>query len=239
MPYQYRYNWSTGNSKLRKDGTVSFGIPALQSNDGFTTCPNAGICAGLCYARQGRYQMPKAQGPRERNLWRMREALDNHGAWGWVEIQSDLIIDITNLPQWAKQIRIHDSGDFWTPEYMRAWLEIAANFPSLTFYCYTKMILDYQWHLEKGLIPLNMYMVQSVGGKQDAHIDNLLPHSRIFPTHETMHAAGYTDCTESDKPIYNGARLIGLVYHGNRKLTNNQVQALTQVDIGEPVWNRK
>lgn len=225
----YNYNWSFGNSKLSKEDIVSFNIPALVAKTGFTTCPNAGICASLCYARQGRYPMPSVQAPRERNLQRLLDTATDHN-WGWLQVLSDLIDDVRRLPKRVKRIRIHDSGDFFEPVYMRTWLDVASQCPDITFYCYTKMITDYQYHLENGMIPLNMLMVQSVGGKQDKYIDYLLPHSRIFPTLPDLLSAGYVDGTHTDKPAYSGARCIGLVYHGTRKLTDTQSQNLLTIE---------
>ena len=227
---QYNYAWSFGNTKLKKEGIVSFNIPALVSETGFKTCPNAGICGSLCYARQGRYTMSSVQAPRERNLARLLDTAANN-EWAWLDVVCDLVDDIKRLPKRVKLIRVHDSGDYFDPIYMRAWLDVAQQCPDITFYCYTKMILDYQWYMSNGLIPLNMLMVQSVGGKQDSHIDPLLPHSRIFPTHADMLAAGYIDGTHTDKPAYSGARCIGLVYHGTRKLTQAQNDTLLDIQL--------
>lgn len=233
MIQKYNFDWSFGNTKLKKDGTVSFGLPALKSEAGFITCPNAGICAALCYARQGRYGTVHVKSPRERNLWKLRQMADPaEEGWGWIDVQAELQIDLLSIPKSIKQVRIHDSGDFYCLEYMRTWVEVARQMPNLVFYCYTKMILDYIRCHDLGYIPPNMHIVQSIGGKQDAHIDLLLPHSRIFPTIDALHKAGYVDCSHTDRPVFEGTRLVGLVYHGARNLTAAQSKQLTQIDIG-------
>jgi hypothetical protein len=35
-------------------------------------------------------------------------------------------------------VRVHESGDFYSPEYFEEWLEVARRFPDATFYAYTK-----------------------------------------------------------------------------------------------------
>ena len=224
------YEWSLGNSKLKKERIASFNIPALLAQTGFTVCPNAGICAGLCYARQGRFTMAMVQAPRERNLARLLDTAQNN-RWGWIGVLSDLIDDVNRLPKRIRRVRIHDSGDFFEPIYMRTWLDVATQCPQIEFYAYTKMITDLQWYQANGFVPGNMRLVQSVGGKQDDLIDRALPHSRIFPTEGSLRTAGYVDATHTDKPAYSGVVNIGLVYHGTRKLTNAQTQQLLSIEV--------
>jgi hypothetical protein len=52
----------TQNSELRAIGVWNWTLPALAGRlpDGrtYNTCPSAGICSRLCYARQGTYLRP-------------------------------------------------------------------------------------------------------------------------------------------------------------------------------------
>ena len=38
----------------------------------------------------------------------------------------------------ADFIRIHDSGDFYSPKYVEKWMQIAEALPGVKFYAYTK-----------------------------------------------------------------------------------------------------
>lgn len=229
---KYHFDWSFGNSKLAKEGTVAFNIPALRSRQGFTTCPSAGICAALCYAQQGRYNMPDVIAVRERNLAKLLGMTADHtSTWGWVDVEAQLIMDVQAMPPRIKQIRIHDSGDFYDKEYFYTWCRVADACRDYVFYAYTKQIGMYANLLGHGKIPTNLFIVQSVGGKDDDLIDPLLPHSRIFPTKQALDEAGYLDGTHTDKPVYTGGRCIGLVYHGSKKLTEAQATNLTQISI--------
>jgi hypothetical protein len=112
-----------------------------------------------------------------------------------------------------RAVRVHDSGDFYSAEYMLAWFEVARRLPHVKFYAYTKMVV-----LARRLAsvtPDNFKLIQSLGGVADARIDQSLPHSRIFDSVEALRAAGYADASESDAPAAFGDNpRIGLVIHG-------------------------
>ncbi len=215
----YNFHWSFSNTKLAKEGIVSFNLPAFKSESGFTVCPNASTCALVCYARQGRYLMSLVSEPREHNLAWLR----SHDTGTFITPATE---DIHNLhPAWSR-IRIHDSGDFFSEPYMLAWFAIARNCPHMEFYAYTKMITLLTIH--RADIPKNLHMIQSVGGKEDQFIDATLPHAFIFPTQEALEHAGYVDGTKSDRPAYSKICKIGLVYHGTTKLTAHKAELLTR-----------
>jgi len=65
-------------------------------------------------------------------------------------------------------VRIHESGDFWCPQYFLAWCQVAESFPDKTFYAYTKELQLWLDNLDK--IPNNFYLTASAGGKLDALI---------------------------------------------------------------------
>lgn len=199
--------WSTNNSKLKKTGTVSFNLPAFRSADGFTVCPKAGGCATLCYARQGYYVMPQVAAAREFNLNIVRNDLK--------KFVSMAIEDLKQLKNTT--VRIHDSGDFFSQEYLNAWFEIAKVFPEKRMYAYTKSL-----HLSRELCPENFQIIQSVGGLLDSEIDPTKSHSRIFSTDYQRKKAGYVDGNKNDQPAIDGAVRIGLVYHGSKNLKTGQ-----------------
>lgn len=199
--------WSTGNAKVSKLDAVSFGIPAYESADGFKTCPKAGACAAVCYARQGMYIMPNAKASREFNLKVIRDNVH--------EFIRMADADLTDIKQ--SIIRIHDSGDFFSQTYLDAWIFLARKHQKKTFYAYTKSL-----HLDFTGLPNNFKLVQSAGGKLDGSIDASKPHSRIFSSDADRRAAGYGNGSNTDTLAIRGATKIGLVYHGTRKLTPAQ-----------------
>jgi len=194
-------NWSTRNSKIKKTNTVAFSLPAIAA------CPQAGICASVCYATQGRYIMRNVIKTRESNFDKARSP----------EFETMLREDLGKLGKFGS-VRIHDSGDFFNQEYLNTWAQIATENPTKIFYAYTKSL-----HLDFSKLPKNFHVIQSQGGKLDHAIDLEKPHSRIFSSHEARKRAGYVDGNIDDSPAITGETKIGLVYHGQKKLTENQL----------------
>lgn len=217
------FYWSDGNAKMKKTakawkkrfGTparfISFNIPRLKSKTGQRTCPYAGMCADICYADQGRMGMPAATSARERNLSHINSLT-------MPQFRDALIDDLDNM-RTTTHIRIHDSGDFFSRAYYHAWIEVAEVCPDLIFYAYTKSIPFLDWDLH----PKNFRVVQSIGGMRDGDIDHDRPHAKIFATEAERKQAKYCDGNVSDMPAVLGQRRIGLVYHGTRNLTEENL----------------
>lgn len=69
------------------------------------------------------------------------------------------------IPDKAKSIRIHSSGDFFSQSYFDMWLIVCRNNPEIEFWAYTKS-LKY-WVKRITDIPLNLVLTASYGGKND------------------------------------------------------------------------
>jgi hypothetical protein len=194
------FRLSDGNTKLSKDKIVSFNlIPILH-------CPMAGACRDFCYATVGQ------QAFRSGVLRRARAYLATIQPNFVERMQTE--IDRA-IKRGTRAVRIHDSGDFYSFEYMQQWFEIARRNPGVRFYAYTKMITFVKSAYKQGIVPANFRLIQSLGGVADSRIDSELPHARIFASHDELIAAGYTDASESDLPAAIGdSNLIGLVIHG-------------------------
>lgn len=224
-PNPTNLHWSRMNRKLRRLGAVAFGIPAYRSSDGFVTCPNAGVCAAICYARTGAYTIGVVARPRERNL----EFLRTHPLEAFVEA---VLEDLARLK--AQLVRVHDGGDFFSQAYLEAWYAIARRSPSRRFYAYTKSFHLDLWSAR----PENFTVIQSLGGRDDSGIDPARPVARIFHEPGVMLEAGYAD-SAGDQAALAGEQRIGLVYHGRHFLTVPQVQALTALPEPERVLHSR
>jgi prepilin-type processing-associated H-X9-DG protein len=216
MAKAFNIKWTKGNEKLQKDngGTyniIGFGIPAdydFQHNgETVNTCPSALACRAVCYAKQGRYAMPNVIAARQHNL----EMSQNPYFVDFV------VADLERMRK-VNTVRIHDSGDFYDQEYYDKWCAIATMLPEITFYAYTKTVNMDLWSHK----PDNLKITQSLGGKHDESVNLDMPHSRIFATHEDRVNAGYVDGNVNDVPAIEGLVQIGLVYHGQKKLTESQ-----------------
>ena len=207
-----------GNSELSSLGIFVWTIPALVAkSDEFgliKTCPNAGICAALCYARTGRYKFNNVVSAHIRNL---ETYLRNPAVWREKLLQelASKKFKETGIPHefdwdtrkdfhwWVlsggKALRIHDAGDFFSYQYLLDWLEVAKQNPRILFYTYTKQVAWLKKAEESGLIPLNFVFIFSMGGKEDFLIDAEHDrHDDIFPDAVSLARAGYENQEKSD-----------------------------------------
>jgi len=186
-----KYLLTNGNRELAKDGIFTWSLPALNARvDGHNVvvCPNAGVCANLCYARSGTYNFSNVKAAHVRNL---KMTLDDLLAW-----ESTMTTELTaRRYRGGKYVRIHDSGDFYSEAYYLAWVSIATSTPDVTFYAYTKEVEMVKRHHR----PDNFVIIFSMGGKQDHLIDRDRDrHADVFPSLESLLEAGYTDQEDSD-----------------------------------------
>lgn len=172
-----RLKVSSGNAKLSNRNI--FSLPAG------LTCPGARICKSWakvingksqivdsettlfrCYAASQEAQYPAVRDNRMYNFKAILKALRRGNA---VEL-----ID-TSIDKNLKLTRIHESGDFFSLDYLKAWLEVSRRNPENIFYCYSKS-LSYFLDLA---IPNNFYVSASWGGHEDHLIEYFERDSRV------------------------------------------------------------
>jgi hypothetical protein len=192
----HRISWN--NSKLKADGIASFNLPPI------STCPARGLCERYCYATQG-------------NQWFKSGYLRRVAAYKATLADDFVTVMVAHLiSERVRILRIHDSGDFYSPQYMLQWFKIAESLPNVTFYAYTKQVILMRKLWDKK--PDNLKLIQSIGGKFDDLIDTNKPHARIFASLAELLTANYTDTSVSDKPAATiGVNNIGLIIHGVKK----------------------
>jgi hypothetical protein len=201
----------TGNSKLVKTAKKfdvkinNFSIPAgNDKKSGKITCPFAGSCIKLCYAKKGAYRW----GNVERALTRRYESSKE------TNFVDRITWELSRIKK-NKQvyIRIHDSGDFYSPAYFNKWVEIAIQNRDVRFYAYTKS----HSFIRSKFIPYNMDLIFSLGSTNDELIDQETErHSKIFYSAEEMIDQGYTDASEYDllaTKWFTENNKIGLIIH--------------------------
>lgn len=207
--------WSNGNEKLNKPNggvyrIVGFGIPAdkdiVIGGETLNTCPGALACRAVCYAKQGTYLFKNVIKARQHNL----DMSQNMYFVDWA------VEDLQRMRK-VNTVRIHDSGDFYSQEYLDKWIAIATMVADKTFYAYTKSL-----HLNLDGLPDNLRIVQSLGGKYDRLVNLSRSHSRIFSNDEAREREHYVDGNINDVPAIEGDIAIGLVYHGVKNLTPAQ-----------------
>jgi len=140
------------NEKVSHSGGMetqyyNIGLPALRAlalnekTNQFVivnTCPGAGMCKVFCYARKGGYVQWK-------NSSLSQTRVVNYLLNDPEGFKNQLIAEISRqqISKGKKgrhvAIRWHDSGDFFSSEYLALAYDVAKQFPDIQFYAYTKM----------------------------------------------------------------------------------------------------
>jgi hypothetical protein len=110
---------SRGNLKLGK--LPSFSLPVI------TTCPGKSpFCEVYCYGLKGMFILPKIKDKNE-------ERLD-------ATLKADFVSRIINeiRSTGAPAFRLHVIGDFYSPEYIVKWIEIANSLQEVVFFGSTR-----------------------------------------------------------------------------------------------------
>ena len=179
--------------KLTGDKYFNIGLPALrglavnEETGEFVvvdTCPGAGICKTYCYAKKGSYVVYKDSNMAQTRV--LNFLLNDPEGFAEVVKSEIRIAKMKNERRASKDgkavkvvIRWHDSGDFFSPQYLSVAYDIARAFPDNTFYAYTKMS-----HVALEDKPENFVINFSEGAlpKEEKKIDfTQIKNSRVVP----------------------------------------------------------
>lgn len=215
--------FSNGNGKLAKD-TLIFNLPAGK------TCPGALFCKSFavvdsngkrhiqdgkhtqfrCFAASAEAQYDAPYYSRKENLEEVVDSLQDGGsdqlAW---DLHDAILVQSTRK---TTKVRIHESGDFFSGEYLDAWIKVAQMLPHLKFYCYSKslqLFLNFK-------LPANFYFTASYGGKWDHLIDEgfFTRYAKVFMTEDEANAAGL-EVDHDDSHCF-GDKPFALLVHGTQ-----------------------
>ena len=206
------------NSKLKKTSEhfdvkiYNFSIPAFNDKlTGKITCPFAikkivdGVkigCGWYCYAQKGAYN------------W-IQKALTIRYVATKDDNFIERIINELNGKRTKKQIyvRVHDSGDFYSPAYLDKWVTIAKALPNIRFYAYSKSH-DFFRNIT---LPDNFDVAFSTGSKLDHKLNKVSErHADIFNSLKELINADYVNASEYDlyaTKWFNKSNNVGLIMH--------------------------
>ncbi|MCQ1581229.1 GP88 family protein [Streptomyces parvus] len=197
-----------GNADLRRHNIYVWTLPAwvvqLPSGRFMNVCPSAGVCADLCFARWGTYRFSNVRAAHMQNLMLTLESLPRFERLMTEEVQHQRYA--------GGFVRIHDAGDFYSREYLEAWLRIADSAPDVSFYCYSKEVtLLHRVTGKNGEdAPPNFAWCPSLGGREDRHVDLTRRHADVFPDEEAIGRAGYASQSASDLLAVYGPERVGI-----------------------------
>ncbi len=123
------------------------------------------IC-GLCYATGGQYASPHVQGGEILRFWWTKELMQTGRSAEWVATMKRAFEGETwarerlpdPRPQFAHRavlpVRVHSSGDFFSVEYAKAWIDLCNQLPELLFWAPTRTWASPGWNeIWAGLLP--------------------------------------------------------------------------------------
>jgi hypothetical protein len=136
-------------AKSKKEGAITYDLtlPALsgivvdEETGEFVeiiTCPGAGECQLICYARKGGYVMfPASSMSAAQALNFLVNHPEDYMKMFDAEVKkAGALADKNGI---KLLVRIHDAGDFFSKEYYNLSMDVARNNPDVKFYFYTKM----------------------------------------------------------------------------------------------------
>ena len=119
-----------------------------------------------CFAASGEAVYPSLRKAVWHNFDLIKESLLKSWRYKQDKVQklADLIID--SLPV-CDIVRVHVGGDYFSKEYLEAWIEVAKRKPDVIFYSYSKSLK----FMAEYALPENLILTASRGGKYDELID--------------------------------------------------------------------
>jgi len=197
----------TQNSKLKNTSkelnvrVFNFGIPAYKTASGKVTCPFADKCVEFCYAQKGAYAWSNVK-PAFEKRYELTKQDD------FVKLMSEEL-----KKKKPDYVRVHDSGDYYSYDYLKKWITIAKLHPNIKFYSYTNSVEM----LKSTVLPDNYDIIYSDSGKQVDLIDKSKDrHTKIFKTKEALIQADYIDSSKVDlyaTKWFSNNHKVGLIFH--------------------------
>jgi len=204
-------NLLTQNKKLKNTSLMNrarilnFSLPAYKTQNNKMVCPFAKDCVKYCYAQKGNYRFPS-----------VKKGLNNRYELSKKE-EFVTIMNANILLERPTHVRIHDSGDFYSVDYLNKWVEIAKANKEVIFYAYTKSIPFFKRSKEMDttfLLPKNLIIIFSEGSKKDNLINTTKDrHSRIFKDINEMIKQGYINASDNDLNAITNNKKVGLLLH--------------------------
>lgn len=127
-----------------------------------------------------------------------------------------------------KLCRIHEGGDFWSLQYLKAWLLVARWNPDIRFYAYTKSLM--MWYNVRNIIPFNFYLTASAGGTLDYLIKkypNIYKRAAYVVYTEEEAARRGLEIDHDDEHCF-GDKHFALLVHGSQRAGSDAMKALTK-----------
>lgn len=175
----------------------------------------------MCYAARAQGQYPGANVQAFKNLDLLKKMKTK-------EKMANLIIKSMEYHGLANTdiLRIHEAGDFFSQDYLDAWIEVAKKMPQTLFYAYTVSLPYYM--ARKDSLPKNFKMIASMDKNNEQFIlDNGLRYSRVVGSEEEARELGLPIDVD-DSIAWGSDDNFALVIHGSQPKGSEAAETLKQ-----------
>jgi hypothetical protein len=175
----------------------------------------------MCYAARAQGQYPGANIQAFKNLDLLKRMKTK-------EKMANLIIKSMEYHGLANTdiLRIHEAGDFFSQDYLDAWIEVAKRMPQTLFYAYTVSLPYYM--ARKNSLPKNFKIIASLDKHNEKFImDNGLRYSRVVGSEEEARELGLPIDVD-DSIAWGSDDSFALVIHGSQPKGSEAAETLKQ-----------
>ena len=159
------------------------------------------------------------------NLELIKEALKRDAQAGFENMPHTSQLIHKSLPKKFDIMRVHVGGDYFSREYLMAWIEVAKLNPDKVFYSYSKSL-----HLFKQFaLPENLVLTASRGGKHDDLIDLHGWKEALVVYSEEEAAESGLEIDHDDTHAAFGEENFALLIHGTQPAGSMASQALQAI----------
>jgi len=230
---------SKGNKKLSKD-TLILSLPAGRTCPGADKCKSfvevnkdnkrtlkrGNDCIFTCFAASEELRYPNVYKSRKYNFDLINGYVLNNDLKGLTElINQSIQVKKKNV----NKVRIHESGDFYHPLYLKAFKNVAEMNKDIIFYCYSKSLKLFL----NNRLPKNMFLTCSYGGKYDFLIDKgyFKRFSKVvFSENEAIRLGLSIDTDDSHCYQDKGKNGFALLLHGMQERGSVAAEALKVIN---------
>ena len=159
------------------------------------------------------------------NLELIKEALKRDAQAGFENMPHTSQLINKSLPEKFDIMRVHVGGDYFSRQYLMAWIEVAKLNPDKVFYSYSKSL-----HLFKQFaLPENLVLTASRGGKHDDLIDLHGWKEALVVYSEEEAAERGLEIDHDDTHAAFGEENFALLIHGTQPAGSMASQALQAI----------
>ena len=177
-----------------------------------------------CFAASGEARSPSLRKAVWHNFDLIKDSLSNSWRYNKDKVEQLKNLILNSLPV-CDIVRVHVGGDYFSKDYLMAWVEVAKAKPEVVFYSYSKSLTFFK-DVE---LPKNLILTGSRGGRFDDMIDELGWKEAVVVYSEDEAADLGLEIDHDDEHAAFGSQNFGLLIHGTQPKGSAASQALQAI----------